>query len=82
MRASATRARFKPRRLASAQYFKLEIRVVRVSITLAHLYSVVRIASHTAEAPTSTIYRVPAPRNENALKRAAKRRTERLPESG
>jgi hypothetical protein len=44
LRASATRARFRPRRLAtwSAQCFKLENRVVRVSITLAASYSAVR----------------------------------------
>src|SRR5271166_6307045 len=47
LRASAIRARFRPRRLAtsSAQRFKLENRVVRVSITLAASYSAVRIDS-------------------------------------
>jgi len=47
LRASATRARFRPRRFAtsSAQRFKLENRVVRVSITLAASYSAVRTDS-------------------------------------
>src|SRR5215471_14414683 len=47
LRASATRARFRPRRFAtsSAQRFKLENRVVRVSITLAASFSAVRTDS-------------------------------------
>src|SRR5262249_3044713 len=47
LRAKATRARFRPRHFAtsSAQRFKLESRVVRVSITLAASFSAVRTDS-------------------------------------
>ena len=62
LRASAIRARFKPRRFAtpSAQRFKLENRVVRVSITLAASYSAVR--TDLSPGSSNAAAKIPLPR--------------------
>jgi hypothetical protein len=55
----ATRGRFRPRRFATstAQRFKLENRVVRVSITLAASYSAVRTDSSPVRVAVEDIER-------------------------